>query len=59
MGLEARFTGVVSRTGLFLFLAFSSLRAFNEGKTRVKPEELDPTRLAKGSTSLILRLTGP
>jgi len=57
MGLEALFTGVCSRTGLFLFFAFSSLRAFNEGKTRVKPEELDLTRLAKGSTSLILRLT--
>lgn len=59
IGLEALFTVVGSRTELFLFFAFNSLRAFNEGKTRVKPEELDPTRLAKESTSLILRLTAP
>ena len=59
MGLEALFTGVDSRIGLFLVFAFSSLRAFNDGKTRVKPEELDPTRLANVATSLILRLTCP
>jgi len=58
MGREAFFTGVgsLASKGLFFFFAFSSLRAFNDGKTRVKPEELGPTRLVDESTSLILRL---
>jgi hypothetical protein len=56
IGRVAFFTGVGSGSGLFLFFAFNSLRAFNDGKTRVKPEELGPGRLDKGSTSLILSL---
>lgn len=59
IGRVAFFTGVGSSNGLFLFFAFNSLRAFNDGKTRVKPEELGPARLAKGSTSLILGLWLP
>ena len=55
------FAGVVgsSDDGLVedFFFAFSSLRAFNDGKTRVKPEEVAvvvvPGRLTEESASFI------
>ena len=59
IGRVAFFTEVGSSNGLFLFFAFNSLRAFNDGKTRVKPEELGPARMAKGPTSVILCLWLP
>lgn len=48
------FAGVVgSSNGDDFFFAFSSLRAFNDGKTRVKPEEVVPIRLTEESSSFI------
>ncbi len=47
------FTGVDSSNGLDFFFAFNSLRAFNDGKTRVKPEEVVPRRLTEKSASFI------
>jgi hypothetical protein len=46
-------TGVGSSKGLLFFFEFSSLRAFNDGKTRVKPEELGARRLTEESASFI------
>ena len=48
------FAGVgCSSNGLVFFFAFSSLRAFNDGKTRVKPEEVVARRLTEESASFI------
>jgi hypothetical protein len=47
------FTDVDSSNGLDFFFAFSSLRAFNDGKTRVKPEEVVARRLTEESASFI------
>lgn len=47
------FTGVGSSKGLLFFFAFSSLMAFNDGKTRVRPEEEGARRLRAKSASFI------
>jgi hypothetical protein len=45
--------GGCSSNGLDFFFAFNFLRAFKDGKTRVKPEEVVPRRLTEESASFI------